>query len=88
MALKKIGSEIIFGTTMIWAEKLNYHRGLPRSQQNPKVVHIWYEEQPFSGFGKKQKGLWSKRRFKSKCNFLILPKGGQKDVFSKFLKIK
>ena len=72
----------------IRAEKLNCHRRLLENQQNPKEVHIYYVEQPFGGFGKKQKGLWSKYTFGPKCNFLILPKRGQKDVIPEFSGMK
>ena len=88
LTLKKTKSEIVFGRAMIWDEKLNCHERLPRSQRNSKEVYIWYKDQPFSSFGKKQKGLRSKCRFGPKYNFLILPEGGQKDVFLESLKIK
>ena len=57
MTSKEIESEIVFGTTVIRVEKLNYRRRLLGSQRNPEEVHIWYVEQPSSGFKKKTKGF-------------------------------
>ena len=38
--LKEIKSEMVFGTAVIWAEKSNDGKGLPKSQWNPKEALI------------------------------------------------
>jgi len=40
MESKEIGTEMIFGTILNQAEKLNNYRGLPGSQRNLEEFHI------------------------------------------------